>query len=70
MPVVTVTVDPLRCGCTGYCVRLAPAVFRLPASGPAEVVIAHPDAGLADSAREAAGVCPTNAILLVLDRED
>jgi ferredoxin len=70
MTVVTVTVDPLRCGCTGYCVRLAPAVFRLPESGPAEVVTAHPDAGLADSAREAAAVCPTNAILLVLDRED
>jgi ferredoxin len=45
-------------------------VFRLSTSGPAEVVIAHPDAGLADSAREAAGLCPTNAILLVLDRED
>ena len=67
---VTVTVDPLRCGCTGYCVRLAPDVFRLPESGPAEVVIAHPAAGLADSAREAAAVCPTNASLLVLDQED
>jgi ferredoxin len=67
---VIVTIDPLRCGCTGYCVRLAPEVFRLPESGPAEVVVAHPDAELANSAREAAAVCPTNAILLVLDRED
>ena len=62
-----VSVDPLRCGCTGYCVRLAPDVFRLPELGSAEVLIARPDAGLADLAREAAAVCPTNAILLQTD---
>jgi ferredoxin len=67
---VIVTVDPLRCGCTGYCVRLAPDVFRLPESGPAEVMISRLDADLADSAREAAAVCPTNAILLRADREE
>jgi ferredoxin len=62
---VTVTVDPLRCGCTGYCVRVAPTVFRLEAPGPAVVVLANPEGALADAAREAASVCPTNAIVIV-----
>jgi ferredoxin len=44
--------------------RLAPAVFRLPDSGPAQVILTPLDAGLVDAAREAAAVCPTNAILL------
>ena len=61
---MTVIVDPLRCGCTGYCVRLAPAVFRLEPAGPAQVILARPGPELADAAREAASVCPTNAIVI------
>ena len=61
---MTITVDPLRCGCTGYCVRLAPAVFRLDPYGPARVMLASPEGELADAAREAASVCPTNAIII------
>ena len=52
---MTVTVDPLRCGCTGYCVRLAPA---------ARVILVNPEGSTADTAREAAAVCPTNAIVI------
>jgi len=61
---MTVTVDPLRCGCTGYCVRLAPAVFRLDPVQPARVILVNPEGSTADTAREAAAVCPTNAIVI------
>ncbi len=62
---MTVTVDPLRCGCTGYCVRVAPAVFRLDRTGPAQVILTSLAGELADAVREAASVCPTNAIVIV-----
>jgi ferredoxin len=58
---VKVTVDPVRCGGTGYCVRLLPQVFRLGDQGPAEVWRA-PGPDLAERVREAETLCPTNAI--------
>ncbi len=57
-----VIVDPLRCSCTGYCVKLAPHVFYLPASGPVQVLEPSPGPELADLMREAEALCPTNAI--------
>jgi ferredoxin len=65
-----VTVDPLRCGCTGYCVRVAPRVFRLDASGPARVIVSSLGTDLADVVREAASVCPTNAIVVLEGGEE
>jgi ferredoxin len=56
-----VSIDPLRCGGTGYCQRLLPEVFRLPPGGPAEVREA-PGPELAERVREAEALCPTRAI--------
>lgn len=57
-----VAVDPVRCGCTGYCVKIAPMVFQLPSEGPARVIEAAPVDEHADLVKEAETVCPTNAI--------
>ncbi len=56
-----VSVDPLRCAGTGYCVRLLPEVFRLGDRRTAEVWQA-PGPELAERVREAETLCPTNAI--------
>ncbi len=56
-----VHLDPERCGCAGYCERIAPAVFELPDGGPARV-IRQPAASDDEAVREAEVVCPTRAI--------
>jgi len=57
-----VMVDRLKCQGTGYCVKIAPLLFKLEGEGPAEVL---PD-GIADVEPdlvfEAEDTCPTRAI--------
>jgi ferredoxin len=57
-----VAVDPAQCGCTGYCVRLLPEVFSLVDGETARAVAGDIPAHLIAAVREAAEVCPTNAI--------
>jgi ferredoxin len=49
---------------------VAPRVFRLDASGPARVIVSSLEADLADVVREAASVCPTNAIVVLEGKEE
>jgi ferredoxin len=57
-----VIIDALRCGCSGYCERIAPGVFALPEHGPVQLLCEHPDPAQFAAAREARSVCPTGAI--------
>jgi ferredoxin len=58
-----VEVDPLQCGCSGYCVKLAPALFGwLPQGGAVRVRRAPETDEERRLAREAADLCPTRAI--------
>ena len=57
-----VSIDPLECASTGYCMRVEPAVFDLPGDGPAAVTDPHPPLDLLDRLREAEALCPTHAI--------
>jgi ferredoxin len=66
---VRVTIDPTLCAATGYCAELAPTVFRLPESGPVEVIVVSPEPDLWEVVREAEGLCPTNAIATENDGE-
>ena len=59
-----VAVDPTQCGCTGYCARLVPAVFTQEPGQAAKAIAGEVPAALADHVREAASVCPTNAIVV------
>ena len=57
-----VMVDRLKCQGTGYCVKIAPRLFKLEGEGPAEVQrdrIADIDPDLVTEAEDA---CPTRAI--------
>jgi ferredoxin len=63
---LSVTIDPVVCACTGYCVEVAPAVFELEGDGPTVVIDPHPPLGLADDVREAENLCPTQAIRVEL----
>jgi ferredoxin len=69
-----VSIDPLVCARTGYCVQVVPAVFGLEGDGPTMVIDPHPPLELADEVREAEALCPTQAIRVELlgkhDRED
>jgi len=58
-----VRVDEQLCQGTGYCVRLAPSVFRLE-GGVARVLVADPGPELAERLEEAESVCPSGAISL------
>ena len=59
-----VEVDPLQCGCSGYCVKLAPAIFGWLPQGGAARVRKIPDGDEERRlAREAADLCPTRAIV-------
>jgi ferredoxin len=61
-----VSVDPELCQCTGFCVRIAPAIFSLPPDAQiAHVILDQPGPEYAESAREAEDACPTNAIRVV-----
>jgi ferredoxin len=58
-----VAVDPLECGCSGYCMKLAPNIFGWRADRSAAQV--HSDPVTEDDrrlAREAAELCPARAI--------
>jgi ferredoxin len=57
-----VSIDPLVCACTGYCVEVVPAVFELTGDGPTVVLDPHPPSDLLDQVREAETLCPTQAI--------
>ena len=58
-------VDPRQCALTGYCVEVAPQLFRL-GDEHAEVRIASiDDPALREPAIEAESLCPTAAIRLL-----
>jgi ferredoxin len=57
-----VSIDPLVCAYTGYCVQVVPAVFRLEDDGPAQILDPHPPPELLGDLREAETLCPTQAI--------
>jgi ferredoxin len=57
-----VTIDPLQCARTGYCVEVVPDVFALVEDGPTVVVDPDPAAERLEELREAEGLCPTQAI--------
>lgn len=63
-----VFIDRDRCEGTGYCVQVRDDVFRLDASGTAEV-LAHVDPRVLEVAqqdlRDAEDLCPTGAISVV-----
>ncbi|WP_327295490.1 ferredoxin [Streptomyces sp. NBC_01197] len=64
-----VEVDLTRCAGYGHCVDAAPEVFRMSdVAEVAEVLRPEPGPELADSVREAARVCPANAVFLFKDR--
>jgi ferredoxin len=58
------SVDDSRCRGHGVCTTICPQVFALTDDGYAEVIVDEVPESLADSAREAAGACPENAITL------
>ena len=64
-----VSIDPLVCACTGYCVEVVPTVFDLEGDGPTVVIDPYPPLDLADELREAEALCPTQAIRVELRRE-
>ncbi|MEO6090924.1 MAG: ferredoxin [Umezawaea sp.] len=67
--VARVEVDLTRCAGYGNCVDVAPEVFRMSdVAEIAEVVRPEPGPELADSVREAARVCPANAVFLHKER--
>jgi ferredoxin len=59
-----VTVDPRQCGCTGYCARLAPSVFTQAPGEAARTIPGAVPTDMVEPVREAAAVCPTNAIVI------
>jgi ferredoxin len=62
-PALAVRADVARCCGAGHCVRIAPQVFdQDERDGTVIVLQPHPPASLAPVVREAAAVCPTNAI--------
>jgi ferredoxin len=69
MAQLQVSIDPLVCACTGYCVQVVPAVFRLEDDGPTEVLDPNPPLGLLGDLREAETLCPTQAIRVELLEE-
>jgi ferredoxin len=57
-----VNVDRDVCVGSGYCQRIAPAVFDIDQTGLAVVLATHPSGADADAAREAEASCPSLAI--------
>ncbi|GIK82868.1 MAG: hypothetical protein BroJett024_39730 [Alphaproteobacteria bacterium] len=61
-----IVVDPLQCGCSGYCVKVAPEIFAWLPDDTAATALIEPgteeEIGLA---REAAQLCPLRAITIV-----
>jgi ferredoxin len=59
-----VSVDRDVCVGSGYCQRIAPAVFDIDQTGLAVVLAAHPAGTDLDAAREAERSCPSLAIIV------
>jgi ferredoxin len=59
---VSVAVDRDVCVGSGYCQRIAPAVFDIDQTGLSLVLDAHPTGADVDAAREAERSCPSLAI--------
>lgn len=58
-----VSIDPVVCACTGYCVQVMPAMFALDEDGgPTVVLDPQPPLDLLGDLREAETLCPTQAI--------
>lgn len=65
-----VSIDPLVCACTGYCVQVMPAMFELAeGSGPTVVLDPRPPLDLLSDLREAETLCPTQAIRVEITEE-
>ena len=62
MEKLTVSVDQSACAGSGLCTMAAPSVFDLPADGQTVVTDPHPPIDLFDDLREAAVMCPRQAI--------
>jgi len=63
-----IEVDPLQCGCSGYCLKVAPAIFGWLPDDTAAVALIEPSAEEDRRlAREAAQLCPLRAITIVED---
>ena len=59
-----VVIDRLKCQGTGYCVKIAPGLFRREGGAPAEVNHGRLETD-PDLVTEAEDTCPTRAILVV-----
>ena len=57
-------VDRTQCGCSGYCARLVPSVFRIGADNVAQAIETEVPPGLEAAVREAETVCPTGAVVV------
>lgn len=67
----SVEVDRAACEGTGYCVKVAPAVFRLGDDGVAELIVSEVPEVLEEEVAEAESLCPTLAIKqAILEREE
>lgn len=64
-----VSIDPLVCACTGYCVQVVPAVFGLDGDGLTIVLDQSPRPAMLSELREAETLCPTRAIRVELIEE-
>jgi ferredoxin len=58
------SIDDGRCRGHGVCTTVCPGVFAMTDDGYAEAIVDEVPAELEDSAREAAGACPENAVIL------
>ena len=60
-----VRVDPAQCDGYGKCAKVEPSLFKLDEYGYAQLDQAvEVPAGLEDKVREAAGVCPSAAVII------
>lgn len=66
---IAVSVDPVRCQGYGNCVSADPETFDLDDSGLALVLTERHDNSRLASLREAAAVCPVEAILVEAGEE-
>lgn len=58
------SIDDGRCRGHGVCTTICPEVFAMTDDGYAEAILGEVPDELQDSAREAAGACPENAVVL------
>jgi ferredoxin len=58
-------VDRVKCQATGYCVKIAPHLFKLEGPGPVEFAQDQAKEGDLELMFEAEDTCPTRAISVV-----